>query len=426
MRIAGYLLTVLVACMAPLVARSDPLRGVVQDGDTGEPLPAGTVTAAGRTWPVDARGEFAIDAQVDVVQARAPGYRAERRAIGQGEDDIVLSLTPFRPHAVYLSIQGVTHAAIRAAALDLQEKGVINALVIDVKGDRGQMLYDSAARTNAGAAMRAPRAPVMPDLAQRLDEWHHKGLYLIARMVVFKDDPLAAAHPEWAVRSNGGVWRDNEQMQWIDPSNRQARDHYLDLIEEVARLGFDEVQLDYVRFPDASGLAFGEPNTRANRIDAIVSFLRDARDRLRPYNTFLAADIFGYVCWNRNDTGIGQQIETLGDVVDYISPMLYPSGFTWGIEGLKTPTDDAGQIVRRSLAEARARTGLPGVRFRPWLQAFRDYAFDRRAFGNDEILAQAKAADSQDSDGWMLWNSRNQYGALIPLAPDDAGSTDSP
>ena len=65
--------------------------------------------------------------------------------------------------------------------------------------------------------------------------------------------------------------------------------------------------------------------------------------------------------------------------------------------------------MRRSLAEAKTRTGLPGVRFRPWLQAFRDYAFDRREFGAAEIRAQVEAADAEGTDGWMLWNPRNRY-----------------
>jgi hypothetical protein len=102
-------------------------------------------------------------------------------------------------------------------------------------------------------------------------------------------------------------------------------------------------------------------------------------------------------------------LETLGAPLDYISPMLYPSGFTWGLPGCLKPTADPGQIVRRSLAEAQRRTGLPGVRFRPWLQAFRDYAFDHREFDADEIRAQIDAADAEHTDGWMLWNPRNRY-----------------
>jgi hypothetical protein len=300
---------------------------------------------------------------------------------------------------------------LRNAAVALKETNGINTLVIDAKGDRGLTPFASLAREEIGAAANAPSpAPVVHDMAALLRDLHHQGLYLIARIVVFKDDPLANSHPEWSVRdAQGKAWRDREQLQWVDPFRREVWNHNLDIAEEAARLGFDEIQFDYVRFPDAPGLAFSEPNTRANRTAAIAGFLTAARARLAPYNVFVSADIFGYVCWNLDDTAIGQQLETLGAPLDYISPMLYPSGFTWGLPGCSKPTADPGQIVRRSLAEAQRRTGLPGVRFRPWLQAFRDYAFDHREFDADEIRAQIEAAEAEHTDGWMLWNPRNRY-----------------
>jgi hypothetical protein len=180
---------------------------------------------------------------------------------------------------------------------------------------------------------------------------------------------------------------------------------------EAAQHGFDEIQFDYVRFPDARGLVFSMPNTEANRVRAIADFLELARQRLRPYNVFLAADIFGYVCWNLDDTGIGQALEKLVPHIDYLSPMLYPSGFHVGIPGITNPVAHPYEIVYRSLARARERTGLPPVRFRPWLQAFRDYAFDRRPFTGKEIMQQIRATEDFGANGWMLWNPNNIYSA---------------
>jgi len=131
---------------------------------------------------------------------------------------------------------------------------------------------------------------------------------------------------------------------------------------------------------------------------------------------FLAADIFGYVCWNTNDTGIGQQLEAIAAQVDYLSPMLYPSGYTWGIPGVRNPVANPYAIVRNSLAEAQRRLGISPKRFRPWLQAFKDYAFDRRAFDADEVAVQVRAAQDFGSDGWMLWNAHNIYSQACPAA----------
>ncbi|MEI6001945.1 GTP-binding protein [Paraburkholderia bengalensis] len=410
-------LAAVLCCVATLVAvdiapsrAAFEVQGMIIDESTHQPIPYATVTLDGKPQYADANGAFSSAGAVHLVAARAPGYRSASVSLTP-EQPLVVRLAPFRARGVYLSVYGVASRTLRDAAVALKDTNGINALVIDAKGDRGLTSYASDARESIGAAANAPSpAPVVHDMAALLQSLHRDGLYLIARIVVFKDDPLASAHPEWSVQdAQGNAWRDREQLQWVDPFRREVWDHNLDVAEEAARLGFDEIQFNYVRFPDAPGLVFSKPNTRANRTAAIAGFLTAARARLAPYNVFVAADIFGYVCWNLDDTAVGQQLETFGTALDYISPMLYPSGFTWGLPGCTKPTADPGQIVRRSLAEAQRRTGLPGVRFRPWLQAFRDYAFDHREFDADEIRAQIDAADAEHTDGWMLWNPRNRY-----------------
>jgi hypothetical protein len=96
------------------------------------------------------------------------------------------------------------------------------------------------------------------------------------------------------------------------------------------------------RVGDKGRLRLSRPNTRANRTAAVVGFLQAARARLAPFNVFVAADIFGYVCWNLDDTAIGHQIESLGPPLDYVSPMRYPSGFTWDLPGCTNPVADPG------------------------------------------------------------------------------------
>jgi hypothetical protein len=208
---------------------------------------------------------------------------------------------------------------------------------------------------------------------------------------------------------NGEIWRDRENLSWVDPFNKEVWDYNINIAIEAAKYGFDEIQFDYIRFPDALGLRFSMPNTEENRVKAITGFLMEARRRLFPHNVFLSADIFGYVCWNRNDTDIGQRLEDLAPHLDYICPMLYPSGFQYGIPGYRNPVANSYEIIYLSLKRAQERTGLPSYRFRPWLQAFRDYAFDRRYFNDKEILGEVKAAEGFGSHGWMLWNPRNNY-----------------
>ncbi|MFL6446710.1 MAG: putative glycoside hydrolase [Bryobacteraceae bacterium] len=128
-------------------------------------------------------------------------------------------------------------------------------------------------------------------------------------------------------------------------------------------------------------MQFSKPNNEANRRQAITDFLAAAREALIGYNVFLAAENFGYVCWNLTDTGIGQSFSDIGTFADYISPMLYPSSFQYGVPGVRNPLQDPYRVVHSSLLRAKERTGSSPLTFRPWLQTFNDYAFDRRPFG---------------------------------------------
>ncbi|MGR9577934.1 putative glycoside hydrolase [Pandoraea sputorum] len=405
----------IVLCLLALVPlAANGISGTVVDATSRRPIPGATVVAGAHVQVSAEDGSFTIpeaDPSVTTLQIKAPGFARVAIPMAQAGEGTIVSMPRLRPKAVYLSAYGVASRSLLANAVALTNTTVINALVIDMKGDRGVTPYRSPARERIGAQAHVVKgAPRVADLPGLIKSLHARGLYLIARIVVFKDDPLAQAHPEWAVRdARGDVWRDREQLRWLDPTLPLVWSHNLDLAEEAARMGFDEIQFDYLRFPDTSGLQFHEPNTETNRVAAITGFLDAARERLVRYNVYTSADIFGYVCWNLNDTEIGQRIETFGARVDYISPMLYPSGFAWGLPGCRKPTEHAGEIVERSLGEAIRRSGLPGVRFRPWLQAFRDYAFDHRTFGAAEIQAQIRAAESEQTDGWMLWNPRNQY-----------------
>jgi len=180
------------------------------------------------------------------------------------------------------------------------------------------------------------------------------------------------------------------------------------------RRGFDEVQFDYVRFPTDGRLGaarYARPNTRQTRLPAVAGFLARARRELGAMGAFVAADVFGYTAFNENDTDIGQRIEELAPHVDYFSPMLYPSGYHRGIPGYRNPVEHPYQVVHESVRLIRQRAGHATVRVRPWLQDFRDYAFDRRPFGVAEIRAQIQGALDAGAAGWMLWNPRNEYTA---------------
>jgi hypothetical protein len=397
----------------PALGRADALSGVrVVDQSTGQAVEGATVVLDGKILAADDQGNFPVSKGGVKLGVKAPGYnRVEQTLtdpVPQGFSEV--RLAPMTPKALYLSFYGVGSKALRDPALKMLEETELNALVIDVKGDRGMIPYRSSVPLSAEVG--GQRIITVRDMDGLMASFKEKGIYTIARIVVFKDDLLATARPDLAVKTPaGGLWRDREKLAWVDPFRKEVWNYNIHIAEEAAKLGFDEIQFDYVRFPDSRSPRFSQPSTEEARVQAIAGFLKEAKARLAPYNVFVAADIFGYVCWNLNDTDIGQKLDPIASAVDYLSPMLYPSGFQFGIPGYRNPVQNPYEIIYLSLKKAQERTKISSVRFRPWLQAFKDYAFDRRQFNGKELRDQISASEKFGAQGWMLWNPVNQYTA---------------
>jgi hypothetical protein len=403
------------ALIFPSIGWSDGFHGVrVVDRNTGQAIEGVTAVLDGKCLGADGQGVFSVSESSGggKLGVKAPGYNRVEQTLADPlpEGLLEIRLAPFSPRALYLSFYGVGSKALRDPALKMIEETELNALVIDVKGDRGMIPYRST--VPLAAEVGGQRIITVRDIDGLLASFKEKGIYTIARIVVFKDDLLAAARPDLAVKtSTGDLWRDRERLAWVDPFRKEVWSYNIQIAEEAAKLGFDEIQFDYVRFPDSRSPQFSQPSTEEGRVKAIAGFLQEARARLAPYNVFVAADIFGYVCWNLNDTDIGQKLDPIASAVDYLSPMLYPSGFQFGIPGYRNPVQNPYEIVYLSLKKAQERAKISPLRFRPWLQAFKDYAFDRRQFNGKELRDQISASEKFGSQGWMLWNPVNQYTA---------------
>jgi hypothetical protein len=395
----------------PVVGLSDGghLLKVV-DHHTGQAIAGAVVTLDGENLNPDPQGLFPLTKAEGTVKARAHGYRRTEQALPDPlpAGPLEVKLSPFTPKALYLSFYGVGSKALRGPAMKLIEETELNALVIDVKGDRGMIPYRSS--VPLATEVGGQKIITVRDAEGLMASFKERGIYTIARIVVFKDNLLAGARPDLAVKTpTGEPWRDRESLAWVDPFRKEVWDYNIQIAVEAAKLGFDEIQFDYVRFPDSHSPRFSQPSTEEARVKAITGFLQEARSKLAPYNVFTAADVFGYICWNLNDTDIGQKLDPIASAVDYLSPMLYPSGFQFGIPGFRNPVQNPYEIVYLSLKKAQERTKISPLRFRPWLQAFKDYAFDRRQFNGKELRDQISASEKFGSHGWMLWNPINQY-----------------
>lgn len=405
--------SLLVFTMLLAASSSHASEGWVTDAKTHIGIPDAIVTVGNQVVTTNSDGRFHFEESGETIMARAPGYLASRALLRDEEGNAGnIQLTPFTPKALYLTVYGIGSKTLREGAFAFTRGGQINALVIDLKGDRGFIPYPSAVSLAQKSGARSITS--IRDLKTLATELHREGIYAIARIVVFKDNPLATSRQDLAVkRADGSLFRDREKLAWVDPFQAEVRNYNIEIAVEAARAGFDEIQFDYVRFPDVpQKLRFSQSPTEEMRVQAIDRFLSEARDRLIPYNVFLSVDIFGYVCWNTNDTGVGQQLEHIVKLVDYLSPMVYPSGYKYGIPGCQVPVSHPYEVVHDTLENARRRAKMSPKRFRPWLQGFRDYAFDHRVFGPFQVSEQIRAADDFGSDGWMLWNPHNRYEGL--------------
>jgi len=383
--------------------------GKVIDAVTKEPLEGAPVTLGDRLVRTDKEGVFRIEGVGEQLRVRALGHK--RRDVPLAElsgPNPEIALEPIKVKALYLSVYGAASPKIRGAALEALERNQMNALVIDVKGDRGFIPF----KVNIPLAeeIGAQKIILNKDYPAFIRGLKEKNLYLIARIVVFKDDPLAAAKPEWAVKiKGGGIFRDRERLRWTDPFRKEVWDYNIAIAKAAAEAGFDEIQFDYVRCPDNRGVAFSQPSTRESRTNTITGFLQAAYKALIPYNVFVAADVFGYVPWNEGDIDIGQQIVPLTKAVDIISLMVYPSGYHLGIPKYRNPVKHIYETVYLTHTKAQERTKASSIQFRPWLQAFRDYAYGGGDFTEERMRLQIKAAEDFGASGFMFWNPRNNY-----------------
>lgn len=327
---------------------------------------------------------------------------------------------PENPRVKVKGVYVTGHSAAGAKLeqlIQLAETTDINAFVIDVLDDNGHLLFKSEkAETFVPGINDKVYIKDIEGFVQRLKE---KDIYLIARIVTFKSPKFAKAHPERAitVRATGAPYVGNDKILWVSPHDRMLWDYNLSVAEEAARLGFNEIQFDYVRFPASNGgkldasLDYRNPDGET-KTAAIQKFLVHAHERLSPLGVYTAADVFGWAASSQNDVGIGQHWEAISNVVDFYCPMMYPSHYGPGNYGYAVPDAHPYGVIDRGIKDAIERNlniETPGT-LRPWIQDFtapwvRGYI----RYGEAEVRAQIEALKANGVDEYLLWNAGNNY-----------------
>ena len=300
----------------------------------------------------------------------------------------------------------------------------LNTMVIDVKDDTGNITM----KLNTGNKQVDKNTLDIVDGKKLLKKLHDNNIYPIARIVTFKDTKLANEHPEWTFRnSDGSVWTNGKGDSFVNPFMKEVWKYDIDVAKAAAKAGFQDIQFDYVRFPEgfenqADSLTYNKGEYKNSqmssgdqRVDTITKFLEYANKELKPMGVNVSADVFGYSALVENAPGIGQSFPKISKNVDAISSMIYPSHWSNGDFGLQAPDTEPYKTVNRYIQKENSLLDTLGKDkpiSRPWIQDFTasylgagNYIdYDTRA-----ISEEVQALKDNGVNEFLLWNAGNDY-----------------
>ncbi|MAF59720.1 hypothetical protein CL631_02670 [bacterium] len=325
--------------------------------------------------------------------------------------------TPEAVKAVYMSQCVVGTPSFRKKLVNLIEETELNSVVIDVKDYTGKLSFDTnhpllkdSVSDECGAY----------DMKEFLGELHEKGIYTIARITAFQDPYYTSIRPDLAVAKGSAtstVWKDYRGLSFIDVGATEFWDYLVAIGEETYKVGFDELNFDYIRFPSDGDMndiyypfseefVVSDPDLGKARV--VRGFFSYLSKKLRPTGAVLSADLFGMTTTNKDDLNIGQILEYADPYFDYIAPMVYPSHYPPSFLGLENPNKNIYKVIHYSMSEGVKRltkaSSTPS-KLRPWLQDF-DYG---GYYGKEEVREQIQATYDTGLTSWMLWDPANIY-----------------
>ncbi|NGP44574.1 putative glycoside hydrolase [Bacillaceae bacterium SIJ1] len=305
----------------------------------------------------------------------------------------------------------------------------LNSMVIDIKDDSGYITFELPEDHPDAKYSRN----FISDPEAMMKTLEEKEIYPIARIVVFKDTVWAEDKPEVSFTQNGQVWTNGSGDAFVNPFMKEVWERNVAIAEEAAKMGFQEIQFDYVRFPEGfetrdEELTYslgdyqdGDADNVQKRVNAVTDFVAYAREELSYYDVDVSVDIFGYAATLPEAPGIGQNFSKISENVDVISSMIYPSHWT-SYFGIAKPdlepynlVDAYAKVENKKLAELND----PPVS-RPWIQDFTASwlgSGNYLQYGKQEVEAQIKALQDNGINEYLLWNASNRYTENVDFTP---------
>jgi hypothetical protein len=300
--------------------------------------------------------------------------------------------------------------------LALLDKTELNSMVIDIKDDAGYITYKT---DNAELQQMGKPQNFIGDINKLMTRLQKHEVYPIARIVVFKDSVLAKKNPELSfVNTDGSIWKNKGGDSFVNPYNEAVWKYNVDIAKEAVKLGFKEIQFDYVRFPEgfekrADTLKYTKSNRP--RVEIIADFVKYAKAELAPLGVRVSVDIFGYAASVPAAEGIGQDFVKISKNVDVISPMVYPSHYSTGWFDVKDPDKDPYATIKGSMVDTHKKLDPLGSYkpvIRPWIQDFTASWLGSGhyvKYGKQQVEDQIRALKDEKVDEYLLWNANNRY-----------------
>ncbi|WP_413382368.1 putative glycoside hydrolase [Alkalihalobacillus sp. 1P02AB] len=313
--------------------------------------------------------------------------------------------------------------------VELINKTDLNSMVIDIKDDHGYLTF----RPEPESKYYDISQSYINDIEGFMERLEEEEVYPIARIVVFKDTVLAEKKPEWSFQDNGEVWKNGRGEAFVNPFLEEVWEYNVELAEKAAKLGFKEIQFDYVRFPEGferrdedlqyevGKYSGGDSDNIQKRVTAVTDFVAYAREQLSSYDVDVSVDIFGYAATISEAPGIGQNFSKISENVDVISSMIYPSHWTpyFGIDKPDTQPYELTKAYAEVENEVLGALDNPPVS-RPWIQDFTASwlgSGNYIQYGKEEVEAQIRALNEAGIDEFLLWNASNRYTEGVNYKP---------
>jgi hypothetical protein len=388
--------------------RPDVLTGTIVD-EAAQPVAGAVVSIGTASTTTGADGTYrvaGVPEDVDILVRKAGYLDLPGKVPESLRFDATLSR--FLVKAIYSTAHYAASDELWDGLVEIADTTEVNAMVLDLKDSTGTVYYDTKVPMASQIGAKAP----LYDINERLADMQEHDIYSIARIVVFEDPILAQARNDLAIHdiTTGGLWTTWNGLAWVNAHESEVWQYNVDLALEAAALGFDEIQLDYIRFPSDGLLEnadYGPEYANRTRVEAITGFLTQMQAALKPTGSLLAVDIFGITLLEDDDAGIGQNFASIAPLVDVICPMIYPSHFYPGEMGFDIPNNHPYDVILQSLQRGESLVPEAKDKLRPWLQ---DFSYGEGIeYGAPEVAAQIQASDDFGTSGWMIWAPDNVY-----------------